>query len=409
MERRKPDKKVIRLLIELLLLVVMLGAVLHLHNGRAARNAGADQGNTVGTALENAAEAVSEAAPHKPLATLFFASDYQKEDGWGDPETNLRGIVDAVIASGKVPTGVIMCGDYSNVSGKSSYQISPENSIAKIREIIEEKMPSVSPESTIFIQGNHDHLTDSISESGLHEYDSYLVYVVNTQNDYPWKQGKTAGSLAKVRETAEEMKTCFDDLISKGEKRPVIVALHVPLHYTARTSSKHDTGDNLYASLLFDVINDAGKSLNILCLYGHNHSKGWDCYMGGSSVFRAAGDRLIVPKFTENAVNTDEYTEETLNFTYLNAGYTGYYMNCSPKELANGTKEKYDAGDMALTGTVCEIYPDRMVLTRYDAEGVHDIGSEGCADPYKGYIDRGLIPEEEYGERQESPVEVEMK
>ena len=62
MERRKPDIKVIRLVIELLLLVVMLGAVLHLHNGRAARNAEADPGTSLGTTLENTAETVSEAA-----------------------------------------------------------------------------------------------------------------------------------------------------------------------------------------------------------------------------------------------------------------------------------------------------------------------------------------------------------
>ena len=153
---------------------------------------------------------------------------------------------------------------------------------------------------------------------------------------------------------------------------------------------------------------DAAGSLDIVYLYGHNHSKGWDCYMGGSSVFKAPGDTILIPKFNEYKIDTDTYSEETLNFTYLNAGYTGYYMNCAPSQYDEGDPEKYAAADMTLTGTVMEIYPDKIVVTRYDANGPHVLGHAGEGDPYKGGIDKELIPEAFYSKETASPQDIEL-
>ena len=184
------------------------------------------------------------------------------------------------------------------------------------------------------------------------------------------------------------------------------IAGHVPLHFTARTSSLHTTGDNLYSSLIFDVVNEAAKSLDIVYLFGHNHSKGWDCYIGGSSVYKAKSDTILIPVFSDEMINTDEYSKEKLEFTYLNAGYTGYYMNCGTAELDAGTVGEYHAADETLTGTVFEIFDDRIVITRYDADGVHALGHAGEADPYKGGIDEGLIPEEEYSRETAGPQQI---
>jgi hypothetical protein len=153
-------------------------------------------------------------------------------------------------------------------------------------------------------------------------------------------------------------------------------------------------------------LNDASKSLNIVYLFGHNHGKGWDCYLGGSSVYKAPGDSILIPEFDESDVNSDEFTEETLNFTYLNAGYTGYYMNCAPEEYGYGD---YSAADETLTGTVFEIYPDKMTVTRYDTEGMHVLGHAGEASPYKGGLDEGLIPESSFGTETKSPQEIPLK
>ena len=222
-------------------------------------------------------------------------------------------------------------------------------------------------------------------------------------------QGRTSGCLAKVRRSSAEMKECLDGLIAKGETRPVFIAGHVPLHFTARTSSRHNTGDNLYSSLIFDVVNEAAKSLDIVYLFGHNHSKGWDCYLGGSTVYKAKGDQILIPRFSEQDVNTDEFSQETLNFTYLNAGYSGYYMNCAPEEYDAGDPDRYSAADGTLTGTVFEVYDSRIVVTRYDGNGVHVLGHAGEANPYKGGIDAGLIAPEFYSEETGSPQEIVRK
>lgn len=338
--------------------------------------------------------------------TIFFASDYQEEPGWDAPEDNLTAILKAAEADGKAIDHLVFCGDYTNDRTLHDYQLSPEDAIGEIRQAADAACPDLDQEDMLFVQGNHDRLTESIAAGGLHEYDGYLLYVLNTEEDFPWKQGKEAGCLKKVTRASKEMKDCFDKLIRQGEKRPVLIAGHVPLHFTARTSSRHTTGDNLYGSLIFDVVNEAAKELNIVYFYGHNHSKGWDCYMGGSSVYKARGEKLLIPAFAKNDISTDRFNEETLRFTYLNAGYTGYFMNCGPEELENGTADRYHAADETLTGTVCEIQAGKLILTRYDADGVHPLGAAGEANPYKDFVDRGLIDEAYYAHETESPQEI---
>ena len=358
---------------------------------------------------ERQAEKAARAAENRVLTTVFCASDYQAEPGWPAPSESLTGIVKAVKADGKVPRNVIVCGDYTNEPGLYDYQLSPDESIAEIRQVVQTEFPEVPQDDILFVQGNHDKLTDAISSSGLHEYDDYLVYVLNTESDFPWCQGKTSGSLSKVRESSEELKDCLDRLISNGETRPVFIAGHVPLHFTARTSSRHNTGDNLYSSLIFNTVNEAAKDLDIIYLTGHNHSKGWDCYLGGGSIFKAPGDSVLIPEFDENNVTSDTFTEEVLNFTYLNAGYTGYYMHCGLSELKDGSSDQYHAADEILTGTVFEIKPGEIIIYRYSEAGLHQLGSDGEADPYKGGIDAGLIEAKYYSKRTESPQHIERK
>ena len=341
-----------------------------------------------------------------PIETIFFASDYQRLDGYPDPKETLYGILAAAAADGKHPDRVVICGDYTNDLYLHDYQLSPEENIEEIRQTVQDACPNLKKKDMLFVQGNHDRLTESIAKTGLHEFDDCLIYVLNTEEDYPWKQGHTAGCLKKVTRAAKEMKACFDELIAAGETRPVFIAGHVPLHYTARTSSRHTSGDNLYAKRIFNKVNKAAKSLDIIYLFGHNHSKGWDCYMGGACVYKAVGDTLLLPVFTKRSMDTDTYMEKTLRFTYLNAGYLGYYMNCGPEENAAGIREQFDAADMTLTGTICEIYPDRVILTRYDAAGIHKLGAEGEANPYKNYIDRDLIGTQYYAHKTRSPQEI---
>ena len=121
-------------------------------------------------------------------------------------------------------------------------------------------------------------------------------------------------------------------------------------------------------------------------------------------MYRAPGDTMLVPDAGDNTGSTDDFTVETLNFTYMNAGYTGYYLNCGSEELEAGNADRYHAADETLTCTVAEIYRDRIVITRYDESGVHVLGAAGEGNPYKDGIDEGLIGAEYYSKETAGPA-----
>ena len=395
--KAKKRSKLTAAIIVMLLLICLCVSFLVTQSRKPANN------SSIESAIESPEEKIREAVPPD---TLVFASDYQDMRGWDKPSATLEGILEQIKSADIVPTNVIYCGDYTNDEVLHDYQLKPDDSIQEIREVVAEECGTVSQDDMIFVQGNHDRLTDAISATGLHEYDNYLVYVLNTQYEFPWKQGRDRDSEDRIISASEDMKKCFDELIARGETRPVIIAGHVPLHFTARTSSRHSTGDNMYASYIFDTVNEAAESLDILYLFGHNHSKGWDCYLGGSSVFMERGEEILVPLAGSNSGSTDDFTSRELNFTYMNAGYTGYYMNCGPAELKKGRLGDYAAADETLPVTTCEILPDELVITRFSTEGQHPLRWKGEADPYKGGIDAGLIGSEFYSTRRESPAHI---
>lgn len=302
-----------------------------------------------------------------PKAVLLFASDYQKErvSGAAKPAKTLKSILKAVYQADYQLDNVLFCGDYTYIKGKYNYNASPNNAIAKIKSIFSQKDSSLNTKKMIFVQGNHDKMTSKITANGLHDCGDYLVYVMNTESMNPWCQGLKQKK-STVQKAAKTMKACFNKLIKQGETRPIFIATHVPLHYSGRTGTgvkNTKTGDNLYSSYLFKVINQKAKKLNLVYLFGHNHSGSWDSYLGGGSIFRVKGDTILIPKFGKKKW-TNSYTKETLNFTYMNAGYVGYISS---------------KADNTFTCGLCRIYGNRMVFTRYDAKGVHVLGAKGVS------------------------------
>ncbi|MBR3124956.1 MAG: metallophosphoesterase, partial [Mogibacterium sp.] len=222
-------KKLLPALIVVMLIAVAAASFVIL---REHKDKGYDEDQSAGTASEQQDEDEAdddgdEYAETEPLATLFFASDYQEEEGFEEPSVTLSNILETANDNGKDIDMVVICGDYTNEPRLYDYQLSPDDSISEIREVVNSECPDVDAYETdedadvLFVQGNHDRMSDQITPTGLHEYEDYLVYVLNTEEDFPWKQGKTYGCLAKVRRSSAEMKECFDKLISRGETRPV--------------------------------------------------------------------------------------------------------------------------------------------------------------------------------------------
>ncbi len=320
-------------------------------------------------------------ASEAPIATVMFASDYQFDYGTL-PKRILLDISGTVLKDGKCPDSFVLCGDVTNESGYSNYNASVEGTVKSIVES-EAVIKDTFGEDTDYhvFQGNHDpFLPDYMDATGAYEYEDYILYVINTEGYNPWAQGVTQ-SEEIVRNAAEKLDEYLTEKIADCDHRPVFVATHVPLHFSGRTSSRFGVGDNMYSRYFFDVLNRAGEFLDIVFIFGHNHSKGFDNYLGNGSIFLPRGGLILIPDTTGvTTPYTDKYTRETLNFTYMNAGYVGNIANSESPENAD------------LTATVVEIYEDDMVFSRYGMYGVHVLCGEGHFNTVEQYPDLNVIP-----------------
>jgi hypothetical protein len=208
-----------------------------------------------------------------------------------------------------------------------------------------------------YIAGNHekgllgDENLDFFAPTGGYDMGDYGVYCIN-HDQYPYKEMNNDLLKTVTETTANDLKAWLDTQ-QPGEK-PIFVMSHLSLHYSTRTRNRND---GLYAQYIVDVLNEAGKrGLNIIFLYGHNHSGGYDTYMGGSTNFATVGDTIWVAK-PGMALSTP--AQQMLHFTYMNYGYLGYYESTT--------------ADNDFTMTVFEVQGDDVVIYRYDQDGQHDV------------------------------------
>lgn len=216
----------------------------------------------------------------------------------------------------------------------------------------------------VYVEGNHDSqyfdlVGSTLSASGENDADAYGVYVIH-ESDYMWYNDDET----TIKNTAAALDEYLDDKVAEEYEKPIFVISHLPLHYSMRT--KND-GDGMYANYIFDVLNEAGAAgLNIIFLFGHNHSNGWDDYLGGAAVYLKKGDSINIAQASKT-----EFAVETLNFHYMNAGYVAYY-----RDVNTGSETD-------LTMTVFEITEDTVTVKRFSENGLHDLKSEGVTNTYK--------------------------
>lgn len=213
----------------------------------------------------------------------------------------------------ETPHSLLVGGDYTKIL--FDYAVP---GISLIKDRFTAVYPDADPDSVVCIQGNHDNTVSGFTKTGFYDMGAYCLYAIN-ENDFPWKQNIRPDST--VKKTAADLDEWLTYMISSGDMRPVIVMTHVPLHHTTRSGG----GDNKYSSYIFSVLNKAAEKLDIIFIFGHNHSKAYDDYIGGSVNFMEPGDTIRIPR--TDKTGDDCYTEETLNFTYTNCGYIGYSNN----------------------------------------------------------------------------------
>lgn len=289
--------------------------------------------------------------------TVVACSDFQNPNGDSPGQTTVNNILAQIKQDYPTADGLLCCGDY-NYSSTSSTSLS-SSGLAAIKSTIKSNYSNLTDDDIVLIQGNHDPAaTTGLATSGAHDNDGYGVFVIN-EDDYMWYNN----NLTTIQNTVSNLQTYLNAKLSAGYTAPVFVISHLPLHYTMRT--KND-GDGQYANLIFNVLNKAAEDgLNIVFLYGHDHSNGWDDYLGGAAVYLKKGDKINIAQSSKTT-----FKEETLNFTYMNAGFTGYYEN-------------HNGADDTLTMTVFQFDDDEMTVKRYDANGEHNLKSAGKTNSYK--------------------------
>ena len=311
------------------------------------------------------------------VTTVIAGSDFQNKSGDGSGKVVVQNIIQSMIDGGITSVdGFLFAGDYWIDMIPNKDDTAMLGHVNSLRDAVKEKYTNLTYDNMVCIQGNHDQVTpdpnkNGLSKSGAHDTNAYGVYVIN-EDDYMWASNASHSSTsysgmsaeAIVKQTAANLKTYLDAKTAEKYDKPIFVVSHLPLHYSMRT---RNDGDCMYANLIFDVLNTAGNNgLNIIFMYGHDHSNGWDDYLGGSCVYLAKGSSINIAQSSQTNFKT-----ETLKFTYMNAGFTGYYEN-------------RNSADNTLTMTVFQIYGDRVEVSRYSANGIHKLKCKGVTNQYKG-------------------------
>ena len=289
---------------------------------------------------------------------LLAGSDFQPSDGVDAGRRTVRNILGALAEAGYgLFDGFLSGGDYSTGT-------THEETTAGLAGL-DEEISQVVYNNKFYSQGNHDpETTVGLTTHGNNDpYGApYGLYVINEDSYTDLGVGGEA--------VAKELETYLDaKLNGNWGNKPIFVLCHVPLNFSMRTHK----GQNARTAMpIVNVLNEAGaQGLNIIFLFGHNHSGGYDNYIGGGSVYLKKGDTMLVP-------NYDNYllpAEVTLNFTYMTAGYIGYYGST------------YGGADGALTMSVFRIQRDgSVIIGRYDENGIHNLKGAGVKNEERNDI-----------------------
>ena len=282
---------------------------------------------------------------------VIAASDYQLSNS-GTIMTNIMNQIKDDYGSAY---GALLGGDYDagSVNTKASH-------IEAVDDTISGVFPEIDDNNRVYIQGNHENYaglkpssSNLLTTENIRDTEYYGVYAIN-HDDFPWTTSSNPSpSESLVKGTADDLGDYLEAKIADGYTRPIFVLSHLPLHATTR-------GDNRYASLIFDELEAAGEAgLNIIFLVGHNHSGGYDQYLGNGSFYLPVGSSLTVVKGTSGT-----YTDSSISFTYMNYGYLGRISGSACTHQ---------------TMTAFEITGSQVTVKRYDESGAHKLKAAGVA------------------------------
>ena len=308
---------------------------------------------------------VAEAAETKH--TIVIASSDFQADSDALSASQLAEILAAVKRDYPTADGYLHCGDYTVILQYIASQ--SESGMAALLRTIDEADLQIPEDEIILGQGNHDPKnTKGLSDFGNNDPDSGEYGVFNIKEDgYMWMAGTRTNNGTEVvsshestvRDTARKLSAYLHAKAEEGFSKPIFVISHVPLHFCMRTVVY---GDSRYAHYLTDVLNEGAElGLNIIFMFGHNHSQGWDNYLGASCIYLPKGSTMKIAAGTNTTCK-----DIKIGFTYMNAGYTGYYHTDFGEDI-----------DDTLTVSVFDITENSVEIRRYSKDGVYNLKSKG--------------------------------
>lgn len=313
--------------------VILLAFLLPCCANARTESAESTAGITESSAVSSA-EPMERQEREPPLATIVTASDFQSDGAF----FTFRILLDQASLSGiPTPDCAILGGDYS-----IPLESDPDDGIRRLSEKLSGVYPEFDSSNAVFVQGNHDNPTDALTPTGAHDMGEFVVYCLN-EDDFP---------TIFDEQPMQDMEDFLSGMVKRRDYRPVIIASHFPLHDSPRA-------DNPCGGELTELLNRYGHTLDILYLFGHNHSGNFDDPIGGSVNYIAKGESLYVPVLaSDGSGRIDGNTKMTLDFSYLNYGYVGY---------SNNTVSDFSTN--VLTLGVLQIYSETVEIIRYSAEG----------------------------------------
>ncbi len=283
-------------------------------------------------------------------ATVFTASDFQSDTAYDNFSYMMKAAQEDGIT--EAPDAFLFAGDYTPNDDDPAVQV------PIVKDTVQKLYPGYNESNMVFVQGNHDSASDVLTPTGFHEFDNILVYSIN-EDDFKHSQlGNNRGEAyhQEIQTLAQNIAAKLEEVKNSADTRPVFVVTHVPLHHMSRDNY----GDNLYAKPIFDELNKYGEYLDIIFLFGHNHSDNYDDYIGGAVNYLAKGEEIRIPIPDAAQAGEDGYTKETLNFTYMNAGYVGYSNNSTIGGSTN-----------TLTMGAFELCANTIEVSRYSTDGLY--------------------------------------
>jgi hypothetical protein len=255
------------------------------------------------------------------------------------------------------PNLIMILGDYA--TGGFDVKVSNEGVEEAKKAVF--SFNSFANSALLFLQGNHDpKSTKYLIKTGEYEEEKYVIYAIN-EDDYPFGNGDE--NRAIVENTAIRLDNYLNKMVELEIHKPVFVVTHVPLHHSSR-------GDNYYNSYILDVLNKYGDKLDIIYLFGHNHSSTYDDCFGGSINYLKKGSSMEHFLF-EPATKTKRVISTPIKFTYLNAGYVGLVRNTDGSVKCNGQVVK---SVNTLTMSLFTINDDEIIINRYSSNS--EVGRE---------------------------------